>query len=71
MFQNVGYRKAIPTWIVSSLLGEAMEIYGDGEQMMDLIHTIDATDAVLAVVDNWSKCRGSILEAGSGKRDLC
>ena len=36
--------------------------------MMDLIHTTDATDAILAVVDSWSKCSGSILEAGSGKK---
>ena len=54
----------IPTAIVNALRGEDIEIYGNGEQTMDLVHTIDTVEATLAVMDNWYRCEGSIFEIG-------
>lgn len=40
------YRKAVPYFIVSALTNAPIEIYGDGEQTMDLIHVRDAAQAI-------------------------
>ncbi len=66
LFQDVGYKKAVPTWIVSALANEPIEIYGNGNQTMDLIYATDAVSAVLKIMTNWNECEGVIFEVGSG-----
>ena len=56
----------MPTWIVSALRGNPIQVYGNGEQTMDLIHAFDAVSAILAIMDNFSVCNGKIFEIGSG-----
>jgi len=41
------YRKAIPYFIIAALKGEPLEIFGDGEQTMDVIHVDDVTEALI------------------------
>ena len=62
LFEEVGYRKAIPTWIVNGLKGKPIEIYGSGKQTMDLIHVDDATEAAVAVMRKFKD--GKVYEAG-------
>ena len=66
LMEEAGYKKMIPTAIVNALRGEDIEVYGNGEQTMDLVHTTDTIEATLAIVDNWNRCEGSIFEIGSG-----
>jgi UDP-glucose 4-epimerase len=40
------YRKAVPYFIVSALMDKPLNIYGDGNQTMDLIHVRDCARAV-------------------------
>lgn len=65
--EEVGYKKMIPTAIVNSLRSEDIEVYGSGEQTMDLVHTIDTVEATLAIMDNWGQCKGGTFEIGSGE----
>lgn len=44
------YRKAIPTWIESSLRGKPLEVFGTGNHRMHLICAEDAVKAVMSVV---------------------
>lgn len=67
LFEEKGYRKAVPTWIVNGLRGETIEIYGNGDQTMDLIYTDDVARAALAVIDFWEKLEGGAFEIGSGE----
>ena len=65
LFEEIGYRKAVPTWIVRGLNGEDIEIYGNGNQTMDLIHTTDTVEATISLMDNFDKCEGETFEIGS------
>jgi UDP-glucose 4-epimerase len=67
LMEEAGYKKMIPTAIVNALRGEDIEVYGNGEQTMDLVHTIDTVEATLAVMDNWHRCEGNIFEIGVGE----
>ncbi len=67
LYEEVGYRKFIPTAIVNALKDKPIEIYGNGEQTMDLIHIKDTVEATLALIDNWDKTKGETYEIGSGK----
>lgn len=40
------YRKAVPYFVVSALANKPIEIYGDGEQTMDLIHVCDCASSI-------------------------
>jgi UDP-glucose 4-epimerase len=62
--EEIGYKKAVPTWIVDTIRGKKIEIYGDGEQTMDLIHTDDICSSVDAILKNWEKCEGKTFEIG-------
>lgn len=51
-----GVQKAIPSWIVNACRGKQLEIFGAGTSTMDLVHTRDVNDGLLAVVDNFDRC---------------
>jgi len=67
LMEASGYRKAIPTWIVAALNGEPVEVYGDGQQTMDLVHTTDTIEATLSLLENWDRCDGLVFEIGCGE----
>lgn len=67
LMEEAGYKKMIPTAVVNALRGEDIEVYGNGEQTMDLVHTVDTVEATLAVMDNWDRCEGHTFEIGSGE----
>ncbi|KKQ13720.1 MAG: Nucleoside-diphosphate-sugar epimerase [Candidatus Daviesbacteria bacterium GW2011_GWA1_36_8] len=59
-------KKVVPNFTLSALRNEPIEIYGDGEQLMDLIYAADTaevlTRALLLDHGNYN----SVFEAGSG-----
>lgn len=59
-------KKVVPNFVVSALKNEPIEIYGDGEQLMDLIYVKDTAEALTRALlldhGNYS----SVFEAGSG-----
>lgn len=58
------YRKAVPYFIISALQNKPLEVYGNGEQTMDLIHVRDAVRAFLLAGEN-EKAVGKTIEIGS------
>jgi UDP-glucose 4-epimerase len=50
-------QKAIPTWIVHALLKRPLDIFGEGASTVDLVHTSDVNKGIVAIVDNFDKCR--------------
>ncbi|PJA88566.1 MAG: hypothetical protein CO139_02555 [Candidatus Moranbacteria bacterium CG_4_9_14_3_um_filter_36_9] len=68
LMKEAGYKKIVPTAIINALRDENIEIYGNGEQTMDLVHTVDAIEATLAIMNNWLRCEEKFLKLVWGKR---
>jgi len=50
-------QKAIPTWIVHAFLKKPLDIFGEGASTVDLVHTSDVNKGIVAIVENFDKCR--------------
>jgi UDP-glucose 4-epimerase len=57
-------RKIVPSFVCRALTGMPLEVYGSGEQQIDLVH-VDDVAAVL--VDALGGPYGAVAEAGTGK----
>jgi UDP-glucose 4-epimerase len=57
-------RKIIPTFINAALANEPIEIYGDGKQIMDMIHV---QDVARVLIDSLDAMPDTIVEAGTGR----
>jgi UDP-glucose 4-epimerase len=60
-------RKIIPNFILRALAGRPIEIYGDGEQVMDMIYVTDVADVLVRAVARDHGAYGQVLEAGTGR----
>lgn len=60
-------QKAVPYFIVQALKNKPLEIFGDGNQEVDLIYIEDVVD-ILIETANTTKCYGQVLDAGTGKK---
>lgn len=58
-------RKIGPSFICRALAGEPIEVYGDGEQIMDMVHVSDVARVLVAAIDG---IPGKTYEAGTGRR---
>jgi UDP-glucose 4-epimerase len=62
------WETVIPKFVRQALSGEALTIYGDGEQSRDFIHVWDAVEAViLALRDERGAVNGESFNVGVGK----
>lgn len=61
-------RKIMPAFICRALRGEPIEIYGDGEQIMDVIHVRDVARVLVAALLEPHGNYSSAFEAGTGRR---
>lgn len=62
-------RKIMPAFICRALAGEPIEIYGSGEQVMDMIFVSDLAAILVAALD-WTREHGAadtVVEAGTGR----
>lgn len=62
-------RKIMPAFVCRALLGQNIEVYGDGAQIMDMIYV---EDVARILVDSFevtekSGCISEVLEAGTGR----
>jgi UDP-glucose 4-epimerase len=63
-------RKIMPSFCCRALSGQDIEVYGDGEQVMDMIWVGDLANILVAALEK-TDARGPIegpLEAGTGRR---
>ena len=57
-------RKVIPSFCARALSGEPVEVYGDGRQVMDMVHARDVARVLVAALGYDGD---QILEAGTGR----
>lgn len=62
-----GVRKVIPTFIMNALLNQSLEIYGSGDQKVDLIHVEDTAEALSRLGEFENLEKGEKVEIGSGE----
>ena len=60
-------RKIIPTFLNAALAGQPIEIYGDGTQVMDMIHVTDVADILVRALEH-EPTGEQPFEAGTGRR---
>lgn len=62
--QRGAYGMVLPRFVHAALVGEALEVYGDGTQTRCFLHVADALEAVLAL---WEEPRalGQVVNVGS------
>lgn len=68
-FGDSKVRKIMPAFACRALSGQDIEVYGDGEQIMDMIHVSDVAEALVRSLEHTAE-HGSIahtIEAGSGR----
>lgn len=62
-------RKIMPSFICRALTGEPIEVYGDGQQVMDMIYVADVARVLVTALERTASDGPlDILEAGSGRR---
>jgi len=59
-------RKIMPAFVCRALAGDPIEIYGDGEQIMDMIYVSDVARVLVAALLETDKGKLVTVEAGSG-----
>lgn len=64
--QSFHCQKAVPFFIRWALNNEDIEIWGDGEQTMDLIHAEDAVRAVIEIAKH-PELEGTTVDVGTGR----
>jgi UDP-glucose 4-epimerase len=57
--------KIVPRFAVNALRGEPLPIFGDGSQVIDLVHAEDCAEAFVRAVE-MAPGRGEVIEVGSG-----
>lgn len=60
-------RKIIPTFVVKALRGESIEVYGDGDQVMDMICVSDVAKILLDAATGLNVDYQKVYEAGTGR----
>lgn len=62
-------RKIVPSFIARALAGEPIEVYGDGSQVMDMIHVRDVAWSLVESLGNTIRYGGARTEvhAGTGR----
>jgi UDP-glucose 4-epimerase len=61
-------RKIMPNLVVPALTGGEILIYGDGEQLMDMIYVRDLAEVLLRALVLDHGCYDSIFSAGMGEK---
>ena len=57
-------RKVVPTWIMAGLKGKPIEVYGDGRQILDLIHVDDLCALMIRMWEE--RAWGEDVDGGTG-----
>ena len=61
-------RKVIPYFMVKALQNQDIEVYGDGEQIMDMIYVKDLANILIDSVVKEHDAYDKVIDAGTGRR---
>jgi UDP-glucose 4-epimerase len=67
-YGNSKVRKIMPSFVCRALSGTDIEVYGDGDQVMDMVYVKDVADILVSALEytaEFGSCE-KVLEAGSG-----
>jgi UDP-glucose 4-epimerase len=64
--RHLPVRKIIPTFVRAALAGEPVTVYGDGEQIMDMIHVEDVARILVDAL--FAPTLSGVISAGTGRR---
>ncbi|HOM26156.1 MAG TPA: GDP-mannose 4,6-dehydratase [bacterium] len=56
-------------FIIKAILGEKINIYGDGKQVRDILEVSDLINAYQLAIENIEECKGEIFNIGGGVRN--
>lgn len=59
-------RKFAPSFIIRALLGEKLQVYGDGSQFVDLVYAGDTAEILVRAMEA-DKIADEVIDAGSGE----
>jgi UDP-glucose 4-epimerase len=62
-------RKIMPSFVMRALHHDPIEIYGDGQQVMDMVYVTDVAEVLVDALE-WTEQHGAyngVLEAGTGR----
>lgn len=60
-------RKIIPAFVCRALSGTPIEVYGDGEQVMDMVYVEDVADVLVRALEHGPRYGNTVYEAGTGR----
>lgn len=60
-------RKVVPTFILQAMENKNIEVYGDGQQLLDIIYVEDTAEILCRAIINDHGCYDMVMEAGLGK----
>lgn len=60
-------RKIMPNFILPALKNEPITIYGEGDQVMDMIYVADLAEILVRALLNDHKTYDSVIDAGTGR----
>jgi len=61
-------RKIIPSFVSRALHDQAIQVYGDGSQVMDMIFVEDVARCLVAAFEGIGGLAGGVYQAGTGRR---
>lgn len=61
-------RKIIPNFVLRAISGHPIEIFGDGEQIMDMIYVRDLARILVLAATKEHGCYDKVMEAGTGRK---
>lgn len=63
-------RKIMPSFVMRALSGDPIQIYGDGQQIMDMVYVDDVADILVRALLHTEASGGydGVIEAGTGRR---
>ncbi|HEY4521732.1 MAG TPA: SDR family NAD(P)-dependent oxidoreductase [Candidatus Paceibacterota bacterium] len=59
-------RKFAPSFIIRALLGEKLQVFGDGSQLVDLVYAGDTAEILIRAMEA-DKVADEVIDAGSGE----
>ena len=63
------YQKVIPTFIIETLRGNSIPIYGDGDQKSEYIFVQDVVESFVRALETTKNIGGEIIHVGRGKNN--
>ena len=59
-------RKFAPSFIIRALLGQPLQVYGDGSQLVDLVYVEDTAEILIRALET-DRVADEVIDAGSGE----